>query len=332
MSLAIAAVLGNAVVTFAGCAVLALLAAKVSGSARMGKYILLAPWLRVAWDVVHGPAADAYVFTDGARYVGVENVQLGLGRLMLPVLTLKVELPESEGPFAYSMGDVITSWLSSLLGTTALTALVCAIVGVSGFLLALRAREFARWRKILAALELDAVCRETVAIRWRSLEILTCKNGDLAPCTSGILRPRVWLPVRMSTQKHGAALEHELAHVRDADVLLFSVAGVFADLFWFIPGSRRVERYLRDTAERAADAAAIARGVAPSVLARTLIERAGHPLRLGAGMTASGASLRNRLIAITTHRSSGALERWVRHSIACVLTASVFLSLFGGYL
>src|SRR6187399_2622420 len=87
----------NSIVTFAGALGVALLAIRAAGSPRLAKFILLAPWLRVLWDLGCGASPNAYVLSEYAGTKGaLGTFQLGVGARFLPVVQLHVNMRGGE--------------------------------------------------------------------------------------------------------------------------------------------------------------------------------------------------------------------------------------------
>jgi hypothetical protein len=333
------AVLLNTLVTFAGALGLALLAAHVVRSARLAKFILLAPWLRLLWDVTRGATPNAYVLSEHAGTKGGPgSFQLGIGAgaPLVPLVQAHVEMQGGDHRYDYSVGDMFGHWLFRHVGPAPLLVVLGAVAAVSAALLVARTRQFFLWRTRLAHAHQAATELESVRAARRTLQIVTCSPGALGPFTSGIFSPRIWLPANLQGEQRRAVLEHELAHVRDLDVLWFGFAGVMADLFWFVPGARYLERCLHERAEEAADAQAVARGVPRQVLAQSILSQAAVPLTSApaARMIGNAARLQRRLLALmgSVARARESKPRLaLRLVLACSLVLSVFRSVFLGY-
>jgi BlaR1 peptidase M56 len=330
------AVVLNTLVTFAGSLGFALLAARIAGSARLAKFILLTPWLRVLWDIVRGATPNAYVLSEHAGTKGaLGSFQLGVGARppLVPFVHAELQMQGGDHHYDYSVGDMLGHGLFRQLGATPLLVVLTVLLALSASLLAARAFHFFRWRARLARAEAEANARETLSVSGRVVQVITSVGDTLGPFTSGFLRPRVWLPANLDGVRRAAVLEHELAHVRDGDVLWFGLVGALADLFWFVPGARYLERRLHEHAEEAADARAVARGVAPRVLAESILAHTASPSFAPAPrMIGSAARLRRRLAALAPRPRES--KKWLvlRLVLAASLTLSVFRSLFFGYI
>jgi hypothetical protein len=323
----------NTLVTFAGALVLALLAARVVGSARLAKLILITPWLRVSWDVFCGAAPGAYVLSPYAgTQAGPGSFQLGVGAgvPLVPFVHAELSMRAGEKSYAYSAGDMAAHWLFRHVGSTPMLILLGFLLAVSVALLAARARQFLLWRTRLVRAEAAASAVETVRLGARRVAVIT---GRLGPFTTGVVRARIWLPAELEASARTAVLEHELAHVRDLDVLWFGSLGILTDLFWFVPGARYLERFLHERAEVAADARAMARGVPPRVLAQSILDHVavapgGAPT---ARMSGGAASLQRRLLALAPRPRQGKPRQVLRLVLAALLVAGLFRSVFLGY-
>ncbi len=327
----------NTVLTFAGALLLALLAAKVVGSPRLAKLILLAPWARVLWDVLRGAAPGAYVLSEHAGSKGeLGSFQLGLGASApaVPFVHARVEMQAGGERYGYSVGDMFGHWLFRHVGAAPLWLALALLAAVSAALLVVRWRHALGWRLRLSRAAAQAIRVEMVRVGGRRVQLITSSLEELGPFTSGVLQPRVWLPASLQGSQRAAVLEHELGHVRDWDVLSFGIAGLLADLFWFVPGARYLERCLHERAEEAADASAVARGIPRAALAESILAHAAAPLpgappaRMTGG---SAARLRRRLLALATSRRQSWVWRGLRCLLALAITLGVFRSVFLGY-
>lgn len=331
----------NSVLTFAGALGFALLAARFAPSPRLAKLILLTPFVRVLWDAARGATPDAYVLSEHAGTKGaLGSFQLGLGANppLSPIVHADLGMRAADQQYDYSVGDMLGNWLFRQVGATPLLIVLGLVLAVSVLLLAARARQLLRWRTRLKRAAREATAIEQAHVAGRRVQIITRPDDSLGPFTSGFLRPRVWLPASLAGAEREAVLQHELAHVRDLDVLCFGVVGALADLFWFVPGVRYLERRVHERAEEAADARAIARGVAPDVLARSILaqatlEQAAAPLP-GAPpprMLGSAARLRRRLLSLAPRQSESKKRVAFRLVLALSFTLSAFRSIFLGY-
>lgn len=322
----------NSIVTFAGALGVALLAIRAAGSPRLAKFILLAPWLRVLWDLLCGASPNAYVLSEYAGTKGaLGTFQLGVGARFLPVVQLHVNMRGGEQQFGYSVGDMLTHGLYRSVGPTPLLLFLALLAGVSVTLLVRRTRQFFLWQRQLRELRNRVVRCEIVQLPLRRVQLLSLPELALGPCTSHVLRPCIWLPAALSGSQRRAVVEHELGHVRDADVFWFGLVGVLADAFWFIPGARYLERTLHDCAEQAADARALANGVGARTLARSILEHAAQQSSPAVPLGGRAVRLERRLSALLSHSQRRPWQRVVRCMGAAALTGSVFLSAFGGY-
>jgi len=327
------AVLINAGFTFIGALALALLAARSAGSPRVAKWLLLSPWLRVLWEIARGATPDAYVLSEHAgTQGGLGSFQLGVGLQapLVPTLQAQLGMQGGEHRYAYSVGDGVSHWLYRHWGATPLLIALAGSLGVSCVLLFARVRLYRDWQR---RLERPAALLGSVRAGLRRVQLFGCDEPQVGAFTSGVLRPRIWLPASLAAEQRQAVLEHELGHVRDFDVLWFGVVGVLADLFWFLPGARLLERRLHERAEEAADAQAIARGVCPKRLARVILEQAAAVSLVGPvpRMAGSARRLERRLLALAARPPRRRWQIALRLCLAATLTASAFISVFGGY-
>jgi hypothetical protein len=330
------AVVLNALVTFVGSFAFALLAARVVGSPRLAKFILLTPWLRVVYDVLRGATPNAYVLSEHAGTKGsLGAFQLGVGGAppLVPLVQAHLDMHGGDHRYGYSVGDMLAHGLFRYVGPTPMLLVLGALLAVSLALLALRARHLLLWQGRLGRAQASAAAVQVIPTSLQRSAVVTRALDTLGPFTSGLLRPRIWLPMGLGDRERAAVLEHELAHVHDCDVLWFGIVGVLTDLFWFVPGARALERRLHERAEEAADARALRRGIAPKVLAESILSQVSPALPGAppARMVGTAARLQRRLLALAERPRRSRWQLALRLFAALCLTLSVFRSAFGGY-
>lgn len=171
-------------------------------------------------------------------------------------------------------------------------------------------------------LQLLAECRAALGVR-RGVRLLVSAER-VAPQTWGIIRPIILLPpdaLTWTATQRRAVLLHELAHVRQGDVVMIGLARAACALLWFHPGSWWVWRRLRAECEVACDDQVLAAGVRASDYADVLLALtpSGGTLLQPAGvaLSAHGAGLRHRLAAIVEPRARGHAPSARATAVAC---------------
>lgn len=191
-------------------------------------------------------------------------------------------------------------------------ALVATWLAAVALLGARQLRRYVRARRAAAALPVaPASVRVELAALGRRLGMRRTVDARLAPSGApyviGGLAPILVVPAPLLDDHagRGAALAHELAHVRRADGLLRALQLVAATLFFFWPVVRWINRRLDLAREQACDAYAVAYGPldAPAY-ARLLISvaRSRTPL---AALGLGGSQLARRVGALTRPRRAG---------------------------
>jgi hypothetical protein len=133
------------------------------------------------------------------------------------------------------------------------------------------------------------------------VQIVTCSLGALGPFTSGISTPRIWLPASLQGEQSAAVLEHELAHVRDLDVLWFGFTGVMDGPVLVRARSALSRALLARAGRRRQQTRRPSLAVFPrQVLAQSILSQAAAPLTgaPAARMSGNAARLRRRLLAL----------------------------------
>lgn len=168
------------------------------------------------------------------------------------------------------------------------------------------------------------------ALGLRRLPPLFLDEEGQGPCVSGILTPRVVIPLahpaRLSTPALRMVLAHELVHVRQGDLWWGWVRLLACSLWWFHPLAWAIAREHRDLAEMCCDATLRAElGSTPLELARGLEEAAALestpsrgrlvPCFLGTG----GASLPHRVRLLARSAPDAWSRRGRRLAVAVAL-------------
>jgi beta-lactamase regulating signal transducer with metallopeptidase domain len=189
-----------------------------------------------------------------------------------------------------------------------------------------------------------AICAARVAVSgWRAASLIRrgapfaeigatrvlLSDASVAAFCVGGARPAVLMPRAllhtMTPAQLNMLVQHEVAHVRRGDPLLFLALQALDVLFWFNPFVRALTARTRLAAEIACDAAALESGAAKSDYARTLVRaiecECGDAPGAVAAFGRRGAGPRIRLAHIL---GAAMRKRDARLSMAIVAVACVF--------
>ena len=118
---------------------------------------------------------------------------------------------------------------------------------------------------------------------WRNIatssQTLQFVDGAVSPFSTGIFRPRVFLPaesVHWSPRRLNSTLLHEVAHLQRHDPLTRLLITFVRALFWFHPLIWLAQRHLIIAQEQSCDNHALAQGIAPDDYAEDLLSSATH--------------------------------------------------------
>ena len=201
---------------------------------------------------------------------------------------------------------------------------IAIVAYLLGFLI-LMARLFVGW--VLAARLAPETSRD-----GRPFHTSRCK----APLSVGLFRPRILLPMESKnwdSEKLGAVLAHEQAHVRRRDPLIEWLAMFNRCLHWFNPLAWWLNRKLAALAEQACDEAVLAQGYDPAGYAELLLEFARSVKRCGTlvtiwGSSIHGSALATRISRILTKGRSPAPSRIQIAMVLAFCANAVLLSAF----
>ena len=144
----------------------------------------------------------------------------------------------------------------------------------------------------------------------------------------------------MSEGELAAAIAHEMGHIRQYDLVITVLTQLLGDLFWFVPGYRRLSRKIDHLREIVADQAAVRMGVDPAQLASALLKLK-EPAKGSSGFVLYSAFFRersllgvrvNQLLGLTPEKASrlGWQNRWVRPVLALWIVFGVLAATVGG--
>lgn len=326
------AALLNLVLTFWGCLLLALLAARCAPSPALRKLCLLLPFAKLALDAAAGIPADNYglsAYAGTMWELGRFRIGFAWDAASQPVPSVVMHLEALRAGLWHSLsgGDVIANALYRREAWPVLALLLAFVATIAGLRLYRRARA---WQSFQRDLPLAGP-----KLRLGRIAVRRSPRRATEAFAAGVLRPTIWLPPRgsgLSPAELRAVLRHELAHVRHADVALFALLGVIGDLLWFVPGLSLLTRRIHDAAERAADSAAVRSGADPLALASALVAVAERRLQAGALANAAGASgTEARVRALLRPHQVPVLPRLALTLLCLSLSLVAFQSSFFGF-
>lgn len=325
----------NGVIWFALTLVMAAACAWVAPTPNLKKWCWLLPIAKVTLDLVGGVPADAYLSGPfAAQRWDLGRFQLGVGfEPPFALLSLHGRLGASmRGDwFSLAAGDMPVNALAARGLGWVIPGCLGLLFGVGALRLFGRLNEWARfWRADRARARARTIVeRHTV----NGFRVRVMGHGDptRGSYTSGFFRPVVWLSPAMCAapeEQVRAVIEHELAHVRQLDVLLFGLVRLIQDALWFVPGIGFIARRVHRHAEIAADAAAVQRGCSPTALAHAIAAECDQRLAhagadLGGGVQAERVA---RLGQVNPSRRLGRALRVVAFAYlcACLFHSSLF--------
>lgn len=269
----------NAAGSFLGAAALTALAARALGASdgAWRRWFWLIPPVKVALDCARGVPEGAFFWARlaGARQeLGSFRLGFGLEAPALPTVHLGLGAQSGGRTFAQSVAEPLATALDRHAGAHAAATLGVALAAGSLLLLLRSAWHAAGAVRAARRARSAGVVVERRRAGGRAVEIRVT-SGRGSPFAGGLLRPYVCIPREvheaLSDDEREAVIAHELAHIASLDLVLVTAVAVVADLFWFVPGLRPWCRAALAQIELAADAHAVARGVAPVTLASALV-------------------------------------------------------------
>jgi beta-lactamase regulating signal transducer with metallopeptidase domain len=272
--------LTNSVGSFVVAAALASLAARALrlGEGRPRQFFLALPLVKLVWDFARGVPAGSFFWlkvTGERQDLGHFQFGFGVVHWVFPVVTLSLGARKAGVAYPQSVAELAATVLTRKLGASAPAIVVLGVLAVGAGLVARRIARAAR------AMRLAERCRQNGRLVERStvcgltVDVVVCDAYDGPPFVTGPWHRTVCFSASayaaLSVEEKDAVVRHEMGHVVHADLALFAVLGLLADVFWFVPGLRPRCLAVRAEAEVCADQYALRAGAPPLVLASALL-------------------------------------------------------------
>jgi hypothetical protein len=321
-------------------------------------YLLTLPFIKILWDIFRGIPKQSYLYTPinplevppGHSFLGVGAGLSGYG----PLLKVTYSIRDSRGfEHLISLADYLREWLKARYSPDVPLAMLYVLLGTAALLLA---------RRLVAGILFELKRRanrrgpSSVALERResasffgsrAVDVYVSRGFSGTPFTGGVFRPYICIPADtradLSPPELEAVVKHELAHIRNGDLLITFSIQVLGDLFWFVPGYRALSRKIDRLRELLADRAAVAQGAAPEQLASALVRIRESRQGFARVPVLYSALIRERsLLKLRVEDLIAGGERsapkgrwgwknpWLRAALAAWMTGGVMLCSLGG--
>lgn len=248
--------LGESILAVQLFALAAWLVSIVAGRRLLGSYKAVSAAL--ALTAALALAAPRITPWAGTALAGVEPARAALAAAASARPGGPAVASDAGGPGTAGTGGTAAARKSAEIA--ALAALCLSALGA--LLFSIRAARFALWSRS-ARRRSGLFCREG-GIEYRT--------WDGPACSFGFARPVVLLPIGRGAGAEAMRL-HETAHIALGHVFWNFLQSMLADLFWFNPAFRAIERRGREEREFEADEAAM-RGISKADYAASLVAEA----------------------------------------------------------
>lgn len=311
--------------------------------------LLSLPFLKLVYDTVRGLPANSILlqtFDPLALPPKHQLLTVGFGvNSWGPVVNVKFASENVDGTrFAASMGDYLTLLLQKHAGPSWPLILVSAILAVSATLLSVRIAAAVRFEGRRRADRARAFPLGSAKLFSRRVDLYVSDSFSGTPFTGGLLRPYVCIPRdardRLQPEELDAVIAHELAHVRQFDLIGSVAVQILGDLFWFVPGYRWLSRRIDRLREIVADQRAVRAGASPARLASALLKLKEIPetadrFVLYSAFVREKSLLKTRVEGLLETRREraprfGWNRLWLRTAVTVWIFTAVMSSTFGG--
>ena len=318
-------------------------------TSRWKLFLLLLPFLKIICDCMRGIPTGSILLS------GVDPFTLPPKHQMLlvgaglnywgPVIQLAFSVRDLQGrEFASSLGDYAVIWLNKKLGPEIPLIVLASVISVSSLLLLNRLVQIFKFEKQRHDDKRSSRLLERRRVGYRTVDIYVSNVFKGTPFTGGFIHPYICIPrdtyQNLNDGELAAAIAHEMGHIRQYDLVITVLTQLLGDLFWFVPGYRRLSRKIEQLREIVADQAAVRLGADPALLASALLKLQ-EPAKSSTGFVLYSAFFRehsllgirvNQLLGLAPEKAPrlGWQNKWVRPILATWIVFGVLAATVGG--
>lgn len=243
--------------------------------------LFMLPFIKVVFDFFMGVPTSSILYKNINPFTikpGMQEFTLGVGAGYFgpSIRFLFAVKDENHNRLGASAGDYLYYWLSHKLGPMAPSFILIALICISSIFLIRRLSEASRFEMLRRKDRRSSLPFQTIKVGFRKVDIYLSERFTGTPFTGGVFRPYIAIPEEtynmLSKAEVDAVIAHELGHVRQYDVAFTMFIQVLGDIFWFVPGYRRLSRKIDRLREIVADQFAVQSGISGEYLASALLK------------------------------------------------------------
>lgn len=319
------------------------------GNCRWRLFLLSLPFVKIVFDILKGVPNSSVVFTGLDPFnlpPKSQLLEIGAGwNDWGPVFSVVLSANDLAGvKHSSSLADYLSIWLIRNFGPNIprgllLVVLLCSLALVIRRFVSIWNFEIKRKHQRL----LDQT-HSTIKVGFRTVDIYVSKAFKGTPFTGGVLNPYICFPAvvfnLLSEDERTAAINHEIAHIKNWDLVFSLAIKIMGDLFWFVPGYNLLATKIDRLREILADERAIDFGAKSQYLASALIKLGELPATNDSSVLYSAFFREKSLLKVRVDRllkkSDDSKPRFlwkfkvVRIALAIFVTSAVMSSTFGG--
>jgi beta-lactamase regulating signal transducer with metallopeptidase domain len=247
----------------------------------MKLFLLSLPFIKVVFDVLRGVPANSILHTAIDPFALPPRHQFIDAGLAFnswgPSLMITLSIQDLQGNiYAASLGDYMMIWFYRQMGAQWNLLVLACVIAISTALLLRRISNFVSFERQRRRDRQNASQSWLQIVGFRKVDVYVSPTLTGSPFTGGILRPFICLPQSaaqtLSTAELEAVIAHEMAHIRQWDMLGTILVQILGDVFWFVPGYRWLSRKIDRLREIVADQWVMRSGINPTLLASSLVK------------------------------------------------------------
>ncbi len=253
-------------------------------NSRFKLFLLTLPFIKILWDIFYGIPSTSFMFqnmdpfTLPAKHKYL-SIGAGFSSYLFPIINLTLSVKDvAENMYSITAVDFLYVWLVHHNYALLPKILLLSLLGCSLCFLIYRFYNFIKFeihrRKIRSSPTTQAL--QVKSLKYRTIDIYTSDQYTGTPFTGGVLRPFICFPKKsydlFTADERESVIQHEIAHIKNFDLIVTLFVKILGTIFWFVPGYRWLSRKIDHLREILADQTAVQNGALAPALASALVK------------------------------------------------------------
>jgi Zn-dependent protease with chaperone function len=253
------------------------------GESRWKYTLLLLPFIKVVWDLSIRGIPESSILYAGIDPLSLppksQTLTIGTGASQWgPIFhfVFTSHDPIAHHTYSTSVADYFFALFNRFFGEYSIVLIGAVAASFSLILVMRRIFDWVRFELNRREHRRADLSLKSIPLLFRAVDVSVSSFYSGTPFTGGIFRPYICIPkstfALLTEEETSAVIQHELAHIRQLDLVGTFFIQLLGDLFWFIPLYRGLSGKIDRLREILADDAAVHAGAARADLASGLLK------------------------------------------------------------